>query len=373
VAAALLALLVVVQILATPRYSAVPYAPDSTVSAGARAVAQVLEQHGVEVRAVGTPQAAVRELEHAPGSATLLVVPGADMTAEQTAPLTPLTTTGTTRSGDEVTTVLAGPSPQVLEQLAPHVTVAGRPASAGLVAAGCDDPDAVAARTLASPGDGLTSDRPSDVACFVTDGGAAMVRSGTVTVLDSAAVLSNGLVDDAGDAALALRLLGSRPTLVWLTPDATLLAQQSDQAGAGEHRDGPAGLGYQWLVALLGALVLLVWWRAPRLGPLVAEPLPVVVRSDEVTLGRGRLYRRSRTAAHAAALLRAAAISRVAPHVGLRPHGGPDDVVRAVAGATGRDPAEVRDLFYGPPPTTSAGLATLTTRLDQLTRDVHRP
>ena len=31
------------------------------------------------------------------------------------------------------------------------------------------------------------------------------------------------------------------------------------------------------------AVVLAAWWRARRLGPVVAEPLPVVVRAAETT------------------------------------------------------------------------------------------
>ena len=44
-------------------------------------------------------------------------------------------------------------------------------------------------------------------------------------------------------------------------------------------------------------------WRGRRLGPLVVEPLPVVVKAVESTQGRGRLYRRVRDRAHAAGIL----------------------------------------------------------------------
>ena len=39
-------------------------------------------------------------------------------------------------------------------------------------------------------------------------------------------------------------------------------------------------------------MLLLALWRARRLGPVVAEPLPVVVRAAETVEGRARLYRR---------------------------------------------------------------------------------
>ena len=57
-------------------------------------------------------------------------------------------------------------------------------------------------------------------------------------------------------------------------------------------------------------------WRGRRLGPLVVEPLPVVVKAVESTQGRGRLYRRVRDRAHAAEILRAATARRLAARLG---------------------------------------------------------
>ena len=50
-----------------------------------------------------------------------------------------------------------------------------------------------------------------------------------------------------------------------------------------------------WLVVVLVAL-----WKGRRLGPLVAEQLPVVVRASETVEGRGRLYRSRRARDRAA-------------------------------------------------------------------------
>ena len=62
------------------------------------------------------------------------------------------------------------------------------------------------------------------------------------------------------------------------------------------------GAAFIWLAVLGGLLVL---WRARRLGPVVTEPLPVVVRSAEVVEGHGRLYSRAGARDRAAAALRA--------------------------------------------------------------------
>src|SRR5690606_41722785 len=58
------------------------------------------------------------------------------------------------------------------------------------------------------------------------------------------------------------------------------------------------------LPILIVVVVLLAWWQGRRLGPLVTEPLPVVVRASETVEGRGRLYRSRRARDRAAEALR---------------------------------------------------------------------
>ena len=65
--------------------------------------------------------------------------------------------------------------------------------------------------------------------------------------------------------------------------------------------------------------VLAMLWRGRRLGPLAAEPLPVVVRSAETAEGRARLYQDGRSLDRAAATLRAAALTRLSARLRLGP------------------------------------------------------
>jgi hypothetical protein len=127
-------------------------------------------------------------------------------------------------------------------------------------------------------------------------------------------------------------------------------------------------LGLQLLlVAAVAAL-----WRGRRMGRLVTEPMPVVVRATEATRGRGRLYRRARAHGHAAAALRAGAATRCAHRLGLAASTPARQLIDAVALATGRSTHEVADLFYGPPPTDDSALATLARNLDDIESEVHR-
>ena len=64
-------------------------------------------------------------------------------------------------------------------------------------------------------------------------------------------------------------------------------------------------------------MLLVALWKGRRIGPLVAERLPVVVRASETVEGRGRLYRSRRARDRAADALRTATLQRLLPRLGL--------------------------------------------------------
>ena len=137
-----------------------------------------------------------------------------------------------------------------------------------------------------------------------------------VTVVGAQHFLTNGVVTVADNAAVALRLLGQSDHLVWYVPTVRDVAVDDTTL--------PAPLAPAWVqpaLWLLGSAVLaLCLWRGRRLGRLVVEPLPVVVRAVETTESRGRLYRRARDRGRAVAVLQAATTRRLTSYLGLR-HG----------------------------------------------------
>jgi hypothetical protein len=183
------------------------------------------------------------------------------------------------------------------------------------------------------------------------------------------ALLTNDAVDRADNAAVALRLLGQHDRLVWYVPD-------SRDVSAGDAGSLRAQLP-AWLVPglwLLAAAVLATMlWRGRRLGPLVVEPLPVVVRAIEATRGRGRLYRRVRDRTHVAGVLRAATRRRLATRLRLPPGTSPDALVVALAHATGRDSAGLHDLLVSRPVPDDRTLTQLADDLAALEKEVAHP
>lgn len=189
----------------------------------------------------------------------------------------------------------------------------------------------------------------------------------TVTVVGDSSFLTNSALLDEGNAALAMNLTGARTTVIWYAP----------QRGEGAAATGDADIidlipdQVTWVVLqLVVAVALLALWRGRRVGPLVAEPLPVVVRASETVEGRGRLYRSRRARDRAADALRVSARQRLMPRLGLRPDADPGAVVAAVAHRCGQEPQTLAHILYGQPPENDTELVALARALDDIERQV---
>jgi len=210
--------------------------------------------------------------------------------------------------------------------------------------------------------------------CYARDGVPSLVRvregGRTVTFLGSPVPLTNSRFGDEGNAALALGVLGGRERLVWYLPS---LADVPRSAAQRSFYDLVPD-GVWWGLVQLGvAVLLLALWRGRRLGPLVEEPLPVVVRAAETVEGRARLYRRAGARDTAAEALRDATRTRLRAALGVPPGSGAPLVVDAVAARARRTPAEVAPLLYGAAPADDRALVRLADELDALDREVRRP
>ncbi|RJK95402.1 DUF4350 domain-containing protein [Vallicoccus soli] len=338
--------------------------PGATDRAGSRALAELLRAQGVEVRVTRTTSATVGAVGER-GATTVLVTQPDLLTAEQVRRVG--------RTGADL--VLVAPTGPALDLLAPGLAVVGE-GGEDARGPGCGLP--VAQRAGSAEVDGAAYGRGGPVGqplalCYpAADGGAGLAvlddPDRTVSVLGGPRPLTNDRLDDAGNAALALGLLGDEEVLVWYLPSLGDLPEGA-QRPLTELLPG-------WVLPALAqlgvAVALLALWRARRLGPVVAEPLPVVVRASEAVEGRARLYRRSRARGTAASALRAAALERLRAALALGRADPPDAVVAAVAARSGRPEAGVRDLLYGAPPAGDAALVSLADALDALEREVRR-
>ena len=183
---------------------------------------------------------------------------------------------------------------------------------------------------------------------------------------------TNQEITQESNAGLAVRALGSTPRLVWYQPGRGDLTAP----GVGETR-AVADVWPVWTapaIALVGvAVVLLALARGRRLGRLVREPLPVVVRAVETTESRGRLYRKAGDRDRAAAVLRAGTRDRLARRLAVAPGAAPVALVHAVASTTGRPVEEVGMTLFGPTPADDPSLIRLAQQLTDLEERAHHP
>jgi hypothetical protein len=341
--------------------------PTNAAPEGAMAVAEVLKQQGVTV-AGASSFADMKQAIDDPKATTLFVYDeGQFLSPAQWREL----------AGLASQVIIADASFTTLRVVAPAVAQAG--AVDQKLAADCDVPFVERAESVSGPGSGyrVIGESAGLVACLGSgDDVFSLVQfprgaTGTVSILGATAALTNDRVIDDGNAAFALGLLGQNSTLVWYLPSF------ADYESTGSS--GPATLGEltpTWVTPVLVLLVLTfvvaAIWRGRRFGPLVIENLPVTVRASETMLGRARLYERSGARLRALDALRIGSMNRLATLCGLPRLATVDDVVGAVAAATGKQVATVRALLVDDIPRTDRDLVALSDALLILERDVTR-
>jgi hypothetical protein len=345
-----------------PKASSTAYLnPGNTQPDGGHALAAILAQRGEQVITVTTANAAVNDSAGTDGG-TILVTSPSMLTADQ------LATIGRARAD----VVLTDADPAALAALAPEVTAAGQ-APATVLSPGCTLQAAALAGTADLGGTLLSTRLPAAQRCCPDAGFPSLIRytagARQITVLGTGAPFTNQYLASVGNAALALNVLGqeSGGRVIWLAPTASAAATPASGGQASFTSLIPKPV-FMIAIQLLIAVLLLALWRVRRLGPLVAERLPAVVRAAETAEGHGRLYQARRARGRAGEVLRKAAIGRMLPALGLPPDAEADVVTAAVAARTGEPAAEVTTALAGPAPGDDAALVMLADRLDELER-----
>lgn len=330
--------------------------PEAAGPEGARAIVQVMRDHGVTVTVARDRATAEEALA---GAAETLVI-------TDTAPLSDEALEALVAGARDV--VLVEPRSRDLRLLLDDAAPAGL--GDGRAEPGCALAEAERAGEVV-PG-GVFDTASGDTACYPSgDGFGLLVREsggGRVAAVDGALFTNERVVED-GNAALGIGLMGRHAEVVWYLPTLFDSDLPAGSVSLGE-------LTPRWVtpaIALLAVAAIVAGvWRGRRFGPLVHERLPVTVRAGETTEGRARLYARSGDAAHAADQLRIAALRRLARRLGLGPAAGAGDIADAVAARLGAERAGIRDTLLNAVPHTDRDLVALADRLRDLETAVDR-
>lgn len=336
--------------------------PTSTTASGSAALVRVLEQRGTTVSVTDT----VDGIDGIDGGTVFI--------DDADGALDPAVAERIARTARHV--VVVGTSGAGLESLLgfpvdPPAQVDG---DATVSTASCGIPAAASAARVTTAGSGYTVHDETAERCAPTGEGGSrvwgLVRTATpggdVTLLGTTSAFRNDTIATAGNAALALGLLGDDERLVWYTP----------AVGTPDAAPTLGELAPPWVPSALALLALVAVaagvWRGRRLGPLVVERMPVVVRAAETTEGRARMYARTRDRTHALDTLRVAAVRRIGRMLGLPRSAHVDEVVRAAAQATGIPHTRVGAVLVGGTTDDDRALVDGTAALDDLERAVRR-
>lgn len=342
--------LLALRVVATPPLYTGTLNPDGRNPVGARAVAEILRQQGVEVEVITSSAAVPAALRD--GSTLAMADPYS---------LSDETVQAMTARADRV--VLLTSSERMLRLLGLGVGAGFAPPPVGPE---CDVAEFAAVGTIQptrtfEPADGVT-------ACFPSDDGAAVLvdeRGGrTVSIVEGSQLFSNERLAENGNAALALALLGQSEHVVWYVPsfeDGDMTADAADTLGTRT----PEWVTPALLMLLLAGIAAAVW-RGRRFGPLVAETLPVTVRASETMHGRARLTAKAADAGHAAGSVRAGTVRRLARRLGLSERAAPHEVADAASDRLRIPRGSLHDLLAGPLPSDDQQLVDSARRLAEL-------
>jgi hypothetical protein len=333
---------------------------------GAQGLAHVLSDHGVSVTVVRSQ----RELldETIDGTSTVVITHDLRLSGRTAR-------AALAHAASAASVILLDPDPEVTKGMGlpveSHLTDLTDVAAACTVAAvGEDFRLALAGRayTTTGSGSGTTSCFPDK-----SGGGALVSLPGAagrppVILLGDDTLISNGTILDSDNAAIALHLFGQTDRLIWYVPSLADIAPSESSS----RSIAPAWFG-PGLALATSAVVFLCLWRGRRLGRLVTEPLPVIVRAVETTESRGRMYRKSRDRTRALAVLQLATRRRLTAYLGLSASSTVSSVAAAAAAVSGRSYHDALDLLSSSAVHDDSSLLELANNLIALEKEVRRP
>jgi hypothetical protein len=331
---------------------------------GAQGLAHVLSDHGIMVIVVRSQR---ELLDQSVDSATTVAITGTSKLSGRTAQV------ALAHAAPAASLVLLDPDNEVTTGM--RLPVSSHRTDLTDVTAGCQGTAVGADFRLAQADLAYVpaADGSAATTCFTdkVDGGGAMLTLPAtggrppVTLLGDESLITNGAILESDNAGIALRLLGGTDRLIWYVPsmdDITATDSSSRSITPAWFQSG--------LVLGTSAVVLLCLWRGRRLGRLVSEPLPVIVRAVETTESRGRMYRRSRDRTRALAVLQQATLKRLASSLGLSATSPVSSVAAASAAVSRREYLDVLRLLESPAAHDDSSLLQLANTLLTLEKEV---
>nr|MBA2730737.1 DUF4350 domain-containing protein [Euzebyaceae bacterium] len=240
----------------------------------------------------------------------------------------------------------------------------------------CDLPALAEAGRVRAPG-GVVYEPPAGaVGCYPRAGGSWLIATpsgtGTEIVLGGAAALTNGVIGSADNAVLAMALLapedGTRVAVVG--PDLRTDAAGNDGQGLLDLLSRSVRLA---LLQLGIAFLVVVAWRARRLGRPVGEAQQVQLEGSELVTAVGNLLQQTRARRRASQLLRDDLRQGLVQRLGLARDASAEQIGGAASDRTTLPADDVVAALTGPVEPDDAQLVALAQRVEDVRRAVATP
>jgi hypothetical protein len=233
---------------------------------------------------------------------------------------------------------------------------------------GCSLPPLADVRSISVPNAALYRVPTGGTGCFMRDQGAYFVAraegKGSVIALGGGAPFVNRYLDTADNAVFAVGLLAPRPaaSIVILQPD----APGSGRKGVLALVSKPVRSGI-W--QLLAAFLVIVLWRARRLGRPVPELQPVAIDGSELVVAVGNLLQHAGRRDAAGGMLRLHLRRELAERLGLPPDA-PAELLASALAPFGVDPDRVLAALSSAKLGDDRALVELARSIDVIRREV---
>ena len=340
---------IVASMLPKAGYNNAPVGIRNKEGDGARALAQVLGDHGISVREVNAQQAASVD-----ENTTLVVIFPARMTDSMAQAIE--TRTNVVYVGLEEEHGSHSPYLQGLRSQREY-------SSKTWLTPGCTSDIADRTQHLQASDYVLSGPASGWHLCFSDDGKnyAYAERSDSDrfrALIPDSLRLRNRAITEGGNT------IGRTPKVAWYSPT------RSDTP-TGTSQDGMPASPYLMpaFLMIIAACLLAGLARGRRLGPLTPERLPIEVPASETLIGKARLMRSQRAYEHAAQALRSSTASRIATALGVA-HTADREALTHAMEQRGLPASRCSALLWGPPPTSEKALIRLANDLDALEKEI---
>ncbi|HUQ63725.1 MAG TPA: DUF4350 domain-containing protein [Acidimicrobiales bacterium] len=345
------AVLVITYLFGSRPDSGVPLDPSSAKPSGTKAIIETLRVLGADVSVDSTPPAS------GVTTALLLVddLSGVDRDAveqwvraggtlvltDPTSPLNPAEATGTA--------AIAFIDPELLRQ--------------------CDVPALSGVNKVIAPGAVLMEVPAGSTGCFYRGETAWLVVTpvgqGTIVSIGGPLFLTNGQLGKADNAALAAAVLTSSPA-----SKVSMLEPPPPGGGSKSLTDLIPERVKLALLQLAVAFLIVVLWRARRLGRPVVEHQPVKLAGSELVLAVGNLMQRAKGREQAAVILRGDLRRNLSERLGLPLDLPVEQLADAAAARAGLPPERLRQALTGAPPHDERELVVLAQLIESIRQEV---